>query len=183
MWPAGGRVPFEEREIHQIRAPENVADITGDGDHANRRVDERVEHHPHHDDARHAPPDGLDEQRDRENRTREITDAGKEREDGIESEPDAGARNPEAQSSKSAHARSDRSHDPESRARQWVGAWGAANRSGRYRLHRNSTDPAVNPAPTEASSTRSFFFSRPSRARRRAPAGSCPPSCCRTCRG
>ena len=34
-----------------------------------------------------------------------------------------------------------------------------------YRLQRSSTAPTVKPAPTEASSTRSPFFSRPSRTR------------------
>ena len=62
-----------------------------------QRVEQRVHHHAHQHDLRHALPDRPEHQQDHgEDRTREIAEAGNQRQDRIEPEPDLRAGNPEA---------------------------------------------------------------------------------------
>ena len=80
------RVAFEQRQVIRVRPPEDVADRPGHRHGADERVDERVEHHPQHDDLRHPLVDAVHEKDNRERRARQIANAGNEGEQWIEPE-------------------------------------------------------------------------------------------------
>ncbi len=86
---------LEKREVPDVRLPEDVPDRTSNRHDADERIQQRVPEHPHQDDLRHPLVEPLNDQQRGKDRTREIADAGDERQERVDAEPDLRSGDPE----------------------------------------------------------------------------------------
>src|SRR5262245_40692687 len=84
---------LEHLEVHRVRFPEHVRDVTGERNHADEDVDRDVDQHPQLHHARHAHVMRLQDDRAGEDCREDVANPWYEADQGIPAEANAGAWN------------------------------------------------------------------------------------------